>query len=104
MPEEHDHEHVREGNGRRATDCGDTCGSHSGITTGIKGLYILLSALISLLGVQMMFQIPAIKIDILNEVKGVTARIVELEKKDIEFKALLDEFRSRLADIEKGRK
>ena len=104
MPEEHDHEHIREGHGRRSTDCGDTCGSHSGISTGIKGLYALLTVLIGLIGVQMMFQIPNIKIDILTEVKGITARIVELEKKDIEFKAQLEELRSRIIEIEKGRK
>lgn len=103
MPDE-EFDHLREGHGRRATDCGDTCGSHSGITTGIKGLYALLIALISLLGIQMIFQIPAIKIDILNEVKGITARIVELEKKDIEFKAQVDELRSRINELDKSGK
>lgn len=92
---------TREGSGRRESDCADTCTAHSGTVTGIKGLYALLVLLISLLGSQMMFQIPAIKLDILAEVKGITARIVELEKKDIEIKAQMDDFRSRLGTVER---
>lgn len=99
---EEEYDHPREGHGRRASDCGDTCGSHSGITAGIKGLYALLITLISLFGIQMIFQIPTIKIDILNGVTGITARIVELEKKDIEFKAGLDALQSRISTVEKA--
>ena len=87
----------RSGHDRRITEgCGEVCADHSGTVTGIRGLYALLVILISLVGAQMMFQIPAIKIDILTEVKGITARIVELEKRDIEFSG-------RLSDLERQR-
>ena len=98
------YENTRSGCDRRHTDDhGDVeyCDAHSGTTTGIKGLYALLVVLIGLIGAQMMVQIPNIKIDILNEVKGITARIVELEKKDIEVNATMRELAARVADLEK---
>lgn len=93
----------RQGRGRRKEDqqeCDGVCNAHSGTVTGIKGLYAMLTVLIGLIGTQMMFQIPAIKLDILNEVKGVTARIVELEKKDIEFASKLGDLDERLKGLE----
>lgn len=91
----------RQGNGRRAEDCGDgTCGAHSGMTTGIKGLYAMLTVLIGLIGAQMMFQIPTIKIDILTEFKGITAKITELEKTDIQFRSDITEIKNKINTLE----
>lgn len=79
----------------------DVCTAHSGTVTGIKGLYALLTILIGLVGGQMMFQIPAIRMDILGEVNKITARIVELEKKDIDFAGRLKACEDVLNNLEK---
>ena len=99
--QEEEFEPIRQGKGRREGDCGEVCSAHSGTVIGIRGLYALLIIQISLIGCQMLFQIPAIRIDILTEVKGLTARIVDLEKKDIEFKSQVDDLRGRVINIEK---
>lgn len=59
------------------------CKSHSGLIARINGLYAIITILIALVGAQMMFQVPAMKYDILKEMTKVTDTIAEGQKTDI---------------------
>lgn len=54
----------------------EECKAHSGLITRINGLYAVLAILISLVGAQLIFQIPSME-------QRILAKITETEKQDV---------------------
>ena len=75
------------------------CQSHSGTVAKTNLILWLLGIILASGAYQIAFQFPAIKSEVVTEVKGLTARIVELEKKDIEFTGQLREMQKDQSSI-----
>ena len=80
--------------GRRVYDPPpDFCQAHSGTVYRTNLIIWLLGILLLSGAYEMLVQIPSVRADVVSEVKGITARIVELEKADIMLKEQLRELK-----------
>jgi len=59
------------------------CQDHSGMTSKVDLIIWLLGLLLLSGAYQILFQFPSVKQEVVMEVKSLTARIVEVEKKNI---------------------